>query len=353
MVAVAPRRSAAGLWSRYATAHSIVPDIFEEPLAFAVKVGELAAAHGSPVIYPGTEEAITSLFRHRSALGPGARLPYPGPEPLARLRDKRTLPKLAAEAGLRAPASLFEGPAGEVPVPNLSLPCVLKPFESGGALGSSVVARNAQHLRSLLRPLPPSEGVLIQEYVRGAFVSLDLVVDREGQLVGRFQHVVRRTSFPEGGSVTHSISVPPDENLAARAADMLARAGYWGMADLQFLGDGGSPALIDVNPRFFGPLPLSLKCGINLPAAWHAVTIGEDPGKPQSYPVGVNYRRAEAEIGAALRGKPGRLLRRGPRPRAGSFWAPDDPVPSLLLTAEALAKRTRRHLGSLAERRSR
>jgi predicted ATP-grasp superfamily ATP-dependent carboligase len=350
LLATAPRRSAPGLWSRYATQRALVPPIPKEPHGFAAEVGRLAARHGPLVVYPGTEEAIATLFRHRAALGSAATLPYPGPEPLDRLRSKRTLPKLAAAAGLRCPVTLFEGRAGESPVADLPYPSVLKPFESGGALGSSVVVAGPRDLRTRLDALPFSAGVLVQEYVRGTFVSLDLVIDREGRLVRRFQHHVLRTAPPEGGSVARSVSVAPDEELAARATDMLVQAGYWGLAGLQFLANESGPALIDVNPRFYGPLPLSLACGVNLPAAWHAVTIGEDPGGPGDYPPGITYHRAEADIGAAVRGNPGVLFERGSRPRAGSFWAADDPVPAALLTAEALGVRTQNRL-SAARRR--
>jgi len=343
LLATAPRRSAPGFWSRYTTRRALVPSIAEDPDGFAVEVGRLAARHGPLVVYPGTEEAIATLFDHRATLGSAATLPYPGPEPLDRLRNKRTLPKLAAAAGLRSPATLFEGRAAEAPVADLPYPCVLKAFDPV-ALGRSVVVHGPRDLRNRLDALPPSEGVLLQEYEHGTFVSLDLVVDRDGRLVRRFQHHVLRTSPREGGSVVRSVSVAPDEELAARATDMLARAGYWGLAGLQFLNNESGPALIDVNPRFSGPLPLSLACGLNLPAAWHAIAIGEDPGEPGPYPPGIGYHRAETDIGAALRGRPDLLFERGPKPRAGSFWAADDPVPAALLTAEALGVRTRNRL---------
>jgi hypothetical protein len=51
-----------------------------------------------------------------------------------------------------------------------------------------------------------------------------------------------------------------------------------------------------------------------------------------------------------VRGNPGVVFERGSRPRAGSFWAADDPVPAALLTAEALGVRTQNRL-SAARRR--
>ena len=39
---------------------------------------------------------------------------------------------------------------------------------------------------------------------------------------------------------------------------MLRRAGYWGLAQLDFVQDSDGPVLIDVNPRYYACLPLAL-----------------------------------------------------------------------------------------------
>jgi len=150
----------------------------------------------------------------------------------------------------------------------------------------------------------------------------------------------------EAGSSSLGISVEPDEDLVARAAAMLASAGYWGLAQLQFLSDGHSRELIDINPRFYGSLPLAWAAGVNLPAAWHSVVLGEPHGPPASYRTGVTYRWVEADMIAALRGSPGRLRRRSPspQPRAGAWWASDDPLPALALGVDAIWKRVHRRL---------
>jgi len=46
-------------------------------------------------------------------------------------------------------------------------------------------------------------------------------------------------------------------------------------------------------------------------------------------------------VAAAVKGSPRRLLRRAARAGAGSMWASDDPLPSLLLASRAVTGRLR------------
>ena len=181
--------------------------------------------------------------------------------------------------------------------------------------------------------------------MRGPILSVELILDREGNLVARFQHVTQRTWPAAAGSIALATSVTPDEALVYRTASMLADIGYWGLAQVDFVETPAGPVLLDVNPRFYRCLPLALACGTNLPALWHAVTSGRAVGSPQGYRVGVTYRWLEADFVAAVRGAPRRLLHRTPVPNTGASWAAGDPVPGFLLGAGAVTDRVLRRTG--------
>ena len=341
VVALAPRREAAGLWSRHAVVRERGPDSIEDPRAFAATVGELARRYGPLVVYPAHEQAIDALFDPAAELPPEAILPYPGARETQVLRDKRELAARAQAAGLAAPATLAEATAAELLRTSPPVPCVVKPARPGSALQTTRVIETREQLDALLRELPEGEPLLVQERARGPLTGLAVVVDRDGRLVAQFQQVAKRTWPPEAGGSTLAVSVEPDAALAARTAAMLAEGGYWGFAQCQYLETASGPALIDVNTRFYGSLPLALAAGVNLPAIWHAVTLGREPGPPPSYRAGVSYRWLESELIAALRTSPRLLLERAPAPRSGAMWAGDDPVPSGLLAWEAIATRVR------------
>ena len=186
VIALAPRRGAAGLLSRYATATAV-----DGRRALRRASGRLAAEHGPLVVYPGTEMTIDALLDGPSRASREVRLPYGNLEGL-RLRDKRALPELAAGTGLRAPRTLAETTAGGLRHERLPEGCIVKPPHSGGTLHSAHVIRSRVELDALLRTLPPEEPLLVQELVVGRLVSLELVLGPDGELCAAFQQVVRR-----------------------------------------------------------------------------------------------------------------------------------------------------------------
>jgi hypothetical protein len=322
--AVAPSRAAAGLWSRYAAGRAV------GSLAVA------AAEHGPVVVYPGQERTIDGLLA--LAGDPNVVLPW-DPAALPALREKRRLPELAGDHGLRAPATHFAGTAAGLVAAEPPLPVVVKPAHAVGvSLPTARLVESRGELEALAAELAPGEEVLAQEHAAGRLMSLALVLDRAGGVAARFQEEALRT-WPRGaGTFVTTVSVAPDDELVERAGAMLAGAGYWGLVQLDLVLGPEGAVLLDANPRFYLCMPLALACGVNLPAAWHAVVAGGDPGSPRPYPAGRTYRDLEGDLYSARRGHPGHLLRPGRRADTGAAWASDDPLASALLAAAAAAK---------------
>lgn len=333
-VALGRSRSAAGLWSRYSTVRAVGPDSVDAPVAFRAKVAEIARRRGPLVVYPCEERSIDALLTGPDTLPGEAIVPYSGAEAMRRLRDKRELSALAAEAGLGAPTTLATGTAAELRNAGLPGHCVVKPVGSHGQLVSARVVESHSELAALLDELPDDEPLLAQEHVAGPLVGLAIVVGRDGRLVARFQQTAVRTWPPRAGGSSVARSVEPDDELVQRAVGLLAGAGYWGLAQLQFLPGPRRHMLIDVNPRFYGSMSLALASGVNLATAWHAIATAAEPPQPAPYRIGVTYRWLAADISAAYNGAPRILTSRAPRPRVGAMWAPGDPLPSTLLTFE-------------------
>ena len=334
VAAVAPARTAPGLLSRFASERITAPDVLADPAGFRAAVEREAAGR---VVYPVREESIDALLDSEATLA------YANRDSLAAVRDKRRLAELAAETGLRTPATIAEATTAELLGADLSLPCVVKPAHPRqGTLPSAQVAATRDELRELLAGLPAEELLLVQERARGPLVAVVVVVGRDGELAARFQQVALRTWPPDAGDSSLATSMAPDERLASRAAGLLRAAGYVGLAQLQFVETPEGHSLIDINPRFYGSLPLALAAGVNLPAIWHAVVTGEETPGPAPYKVGVSYRWWTGELMTARRVSWRVLLKRAPKPRIGSVWAADDPLPGFAFAAAEIAALGRR-----------
>src|SRR3989440_12579783 len=294
-------RLAAGRWSRSAAGRDGA-DLTDAPVR-----------RGPIVVYPGQEATIDRMFALRPRLGGGVVLPYPGPEPVRALREKRGLPALAAQHGLAVPDTLFEGTVAELASAEIPLPAVLKPAAAVSALPTARAVDSPRDLEVVVATLPPGERVLAQEPVDGSLVSLALVLDRDGGVVARFQEDALRTWPREAGSFAATVSRAPDADLVERAAAMLRATGYWGLAQLDLVRRGVETLLLDVNPRFYACMPLALHCGVNLPAAWHAGVEGRTAGSPPAYPEGRRGPGLEGGGSAGRHGPPVALLRGGRR----------------------------------------
>lgn len=347
VTALGPTPAAAGRWARGLAGRAVGPDAHADPLGYVDAVASCVRAHGTLVVYPGQEESIDALVHAAGALPEGAVLPYPPVAVLNRVRDKRQLSGLAATAGLRTPVTLYEGPVRDLPDDLPGGWAVLKPLHKGGALARARAVATPAHLQAALDGVPGGDEIVLQEAAEGPLAALCLVLDRDGGLAARFEQRTLRTWPADAGPSRVAVSVEPDEALAGRTAAMLAAAGFWGLAEVQFMGTAEGPAVIDVNPRPYGSLSLALAAGVNLPAAWHAVATGGRPPGPHPYRAGVTYRWLEAEVHAALHGDVRSLAWRAPRPAVGAMWAADDPVPSALLAGQAVGGWLARQAGRL------
>jgi predicted ATP-grasp superfamily ATP-dependent carboligase len=344
VVALAPERTAAGMWSRYATARAAGPLALVDRAGFVEAVARAAAEHGPLVVYPGQEESIEALLAAWSQLPPSVILPYPERGPVAAIRDKRRLPALAEEVGLATVGCLATGTAGELAEAELALPCVIKSAEAVGSVEFTTVLETRAELSAFLASLPARQPLIAQERVPGGASAVSLVLGRDGAVVARFQQEMRRSWPAKAGPSSLAVSVEPDEALVGRIARLLTNIGFWGLAQVQLVGGRERPAPVDVNPRFYGSLPLALACGVNLPALWHAVACDEPTPSPQPYRVGVTYRWLEGDVTASLQGHPRRLFDRCGRPRVGAMWASDDPLPSGLMALDAVTSRVCRRV---------
>jgi hypothetical protein len=114
---------------------------------------------------------------------------------------------------------------------------------------------------------------------------------------------------------------------------------------MQFLRTGERCVLIDINPRFYGSMPLALAAGVNLPAAWHGVATGDPRPALGDYRLGLRFRWLEGNLLAAGRGGGVRaLIDGGFGRRAGAVWSADDPLASAAWGASALKERLARRI---------
>jgi carbamoyl-phosphate synthase large subunit len=197
---------------------------------------------------------------------------------LSPLRALQTCLDKAALA--RAARDVLPCPRTEVLRPGLDLSpfggaFVLKPRRGSGSRGIHVCEDGR-----LPGGIPFDGSYLVQELLPGAEYSVDTFVDASGTAIAA---VVRERLKVDSGVAVVSRTVH-DEALEASATAAAEAVGIRGVCNVQLRRNrDGVGALLEINPRFPGTMPLSRAAGVDLPALAFAIAQGKPTPTPPRF----------------------------------------------------------------------
>ena len=337
-------RSAA-LTSRYIAARHRLPPYAMDPSAWVASLSELITSEGVRLVMPTSDSTLITLASHAEEIG-RERLALPDPYALRIFTDKAATRHLATELGIPvAEGSLvssggLRASGGAV----RDLPLVLKPTRSH-ILGSPVGKLYARIFRSEAELQQELAGgateFLAERWFDGIGVGLS-VLAREGRVLTAYQHRRLRQAWETGPSSLR-VSVAADGELEGVVSQLVKATCFTGVAMFEFRRKGpGDFVLLEVNPRFWGSLPVALEAGADFPAWLYDLLVHDLEPPPASHRAGVvkrdlggEYRRVSDQFLAA-RGPAGKfkallsglgLLVAIARRRSIDTWAADDQQP--------------------------
>ncbi len=334
--------SSAAARSRHVRAVHRVPAPEHDLPAFVAAAAEVTRRGSYQVVFGADDVEVVALSFAREQIP--AVVPYAEHHAVLRAIDKLELHRAAVAVGLGAPDTR--------PVtPELLAACRLPVVVKARLHWQPGVSETARHqiarlcatraeAKQCAEAMRDAGGEpLLQDVVDGELMALTTVADRGSRPVGFVQQRGLRLSLRH--TTCRGISVPVEEDLAARASALLARLGWFGMANMQFLrSPAGAPLLIDFNGRFYGSLALASAAGMNLPAAWaDLATGGGRPSGAAQAAAGARFqslaedlRRARSERRGGLARDVAGALRFAPG-AAHPHLAARDPGPALALLA--------------------
>lgn len=171
--------------------------------------------------------------------------------------DKRKTFKFLIENGFDTPLTFK--PEEALAKKNLKYPLILKPWD-GSASKGVVIAQNRKELAFYLKQNPSR---IVQEFIRGKEFTCGIYID--------FNHKVRCVVPRErlevrAGEVSKGKTVK-NYKIMRQVAQMLEKLGAGpGVITVQLmLTKDNKVKFIEINPRFGGGTPLSIKAGANFP----------------------------------------------------------------------------------------
>ena len=242
------------------------------------------------LVIPCHDSGLLPLQEQRAELEPLARVALINDEAFRIFFSKRRTYDFASELGVALPRQRVVHSMAEVEaaIEEFGLPLVLKP-QSSAAIDnpwSRLSVRKIKDRAALpeIASLPHlSEGILAQENFRGVGVGVE-VLCRDGEILTAFQHL--RVHEPlHGGGSSYRKSVALDPGLLDASRKLMTGTRYTGVAMVEFKVNpqSGKWILIEVNPRFWGSLPLTVAAGLDFPQYLYDMMLGAPGPFPQNY----------------------------------------------------------------------
>lgn len=326
----------AGSLSKYTSHRLRYPSPTEETEEFLRTVERELMSREYDMLLPCHQSTVEIVVRNRDRFEPHAVLPFTDTETLDAGLDKAATVVAARKAGVAHPKSIvsevtdFERAGDE-----LGYPVVVKP-RRGTNRGGMSICHSAAELGRVYRETRDRYGPLVlQEFVpfggeRGVYTMFGDDTEMLRVVVQR-----RLRSYPpEGGASTYRETVH-DPELVAEADRLLSAMGWWGVAMVEFRIDErtGEPLLMEINPRFWGSLALSVFAGVDFPFDLYRLAMGESVESDLDYRVPVRarclFKDAQQVVAREDRVTAAReFFQRSPVPSTFDIISWSDPLPT-------------------------
>ncbi len=232
---------------------------------FVDAVLDVCRKHAIDVLVPTVDSELVPVAEARAAFeAADVALVNPSADTLRMCLDKWALHQ-RCDGVVRLPASTITD--GEFDPAAVVLPVIVKPRWGSGSRGIRLISD-----REELERVPRDGMQLVQEYLPGPEHSLDVLARRDGRVLA----VVPRERLKVDSGIAVTARVTRDAALESFGRKVAERIGLVGVANVQVKQSAaGEPALLEVNPRFPGSMPLTIAAGVNMPALAVREALGE------------------------------------------------------------------------------
>ncbi len=150
---------------------------------------------------------------------------------------------------------------------SIELPAFVKPRSGSGSRGIALITEISE-----LERLPRDGTMLVQENLPGPEYSVDVLADRDGRVLA----VVPRERMKVDSGIAVTARTVHDADLEEFGRAVAERIGLTGVANVQAKGAAsGEAALLEVNARFPGTMPLTVASGVDMPGLCVKEALGE------------------------------------------------------------------------------
>ncbi len=294
-----PTRLSPSFYSRYCQHYFTYPSPTEDVERFLESLLQAVKARHHKVLFALSDETVLPISKFRNEFTPYISIPLTEHCVIEKATDKTELIKLAAKLGIPFPKTYFVQGIEELDsiINKISYPVVVRTRRSRIwqdnkiVAGKVLYANSSEELLSAYREIaqiitPP----IIQEFIPGKGYGVFALMNNSSPRALFAHKRIREVPYTGGSSsLRESVSVP---QMADYAVKLLQALEWHGVCMVEFRLDerDGQPKLIELNPRFWGSLELSIVSGVNFPFLLYQMVVDGDVSPVVDYKTGVKCR---------------------------------------------------------------
>lgn len=288
-------RFATGFFSKYCQNHIVYPSPQKEPKAFVKYMLKVVKNNSYRSIFPVTDHPLMPLAEYKTDFSKHTILPFPDYETLIKGRDKGQTLRIAMENDISCPKTYFIDNLEDLETikNKLEYPVLLKPRKSSGSRGLVLCTSQNELIEKYKRIYAKYGAPLIQDYIPEGGDEIGVYTLFNFDSKPRAVVVQRRIrSYPISGGPSTLRETIKSPELVKIAFKLLKSMEWQGVAMVEFKVDprDGVPKLMEVNPRFWGSLQLSILAGVDFPYLLYKLVIEGDVNSSLEYKEGVKCR---------------------------------------------------------------
>jgi len=218
-------------------------------------------------VLPASDGAFRRISRQRESVREFTRVDLPPASSAELVLSKRGLLEFAQSLEIPIPASVYLSPMESLDrvLDTLRFPIVVKVGGARGAYDRVRYVNTVEELRRCVRDFRGAETIICQEYVHGTGYGFFAFM-ADGKPVATQMHE-RLWEYPITGGPSvfaRTVDDPVVKTLALRLLDGLQWNGL-AMVEFKRSSADGRDRLMEINPRLWGSLDLSIAAGVDFP----------------------------------------------------------------------------------------
>jgi predicted ATP-grasp superfamily ATP-dependent carboligase len=298
-VVVAGRRELGpAFFSRYCKKRYFYPNPADEE-NFVEALIEIIKRERIDVLLPIGATSCVLGSKNKKRLTAIVKMALPDYRTFLKAYDKSKTVRIAEQLGVPCPKTFFPRSFEETEQAAMELgyPLVLKARKGSGYSGVKIVEDRSE-LRGKYFNLIETNGKntevydhrhpLVQEYIPGEIYDV-CIFAYHGKIVRSVTQGRLKTLPVTGGAGVWNVTTD-DLGLTEYTGKLAKAIHYHGPAQIEYkLDQTGRPRLMEINPKFWGTLDLSIEAGANFPLLAANAAMGEKLGPDSSFKKGIEY----------------------------------------------------------------